>query len=44
MFVGKIISDGEGFLDWRAAAIDSRVGIEVSSLGEGGGEVAVAKN
>lgn len=34
--------EDEVVFDWRASAIDSRVGMEVSSLGEVGGTVTIA--
>lgn len=37
----EVWEDEEAF-DWRAAAIDSRVGMETSSLGEVGGRVTIA--
>lgn len=33
------VSEAEVAFDWRAAAIDSSVGMEVSSLGEVGGRM-----
>lgn len=34
--------EDEVVFDWRVSAIDSRVGMEVSSLGEVGGTVTIA--
>lgn len=36
------VSEAEVAFDWRAAAIDSSVGMEVSSLGEVGGRMTNA--
>lgn len=44
VLIGTEFSDDERLLDWRAAAIDSRVCIEVSSLGEEGGSGTAAKD